>query len=89
MISELKKLGDKVIIKGSNAGSSLLLEWRGEMGEEELVKVADEAGVKMYPLSSYLIGSYLIMYPTFVMGFSSLNEDAIGEAVSILGEKWR
>ena len=89
MISELKKLGDKVIIKGSNAGSSLLLEWRGEMGEEELVKAADEAGVKMYPLSSYLIGSYLIMYPTFVMGFSSLNEDAIGEAVSILGEKWR
>ena len=89
MISELKTFKDKAVIKGSKAGSSLLLEWRGEMSEEELIKAASESHIKLYPLSSYLIGSYLIMYPTFVMGFTSLSEDAIGEAIDILREKWR
>lgn len=89
LIKELKSLGDNAVLRSINAGSSLLFEWRGEMGTEEIMSIAMDNGIKLYPLEDYTIGSYLIQYPTFVMGYLRLDADEIVDSVRKLGEALR
>ncbi|MCR4717323.1 MAG: PLP-dependent aminotransferase family protein [Lachnospiraceae bacterium] len=89
LIKALKQFGENAVINSTSTGSSLLLEWRGEMDSEALVKAAKEKGIKLYPLESYTIGSYLVQYPTFVMGYVKLDENEIAAAIKELVQIFR
>jgi len=84
--------GGKVRIHGQDAGLHLLLEFTGGETEAELVEKAAERGVKVFP------GSPLWMEglaeggqkppASILLGYGTLPDDKIGEAVALLREAW-
>lgn len=89
MLRELKKRKELVRLSGTNAGSYIVLEWLGLMGEEELLEEAKKLKVKLYPLRQYEIAPSFHMYPTFLMGFAQLSETEIEEAFQALFDVWK
>lgn len=80
--------GDKVRIHGQNAGLHLLLEFPGGETETELVEKAAEYGVKVYPGSALWMEGTQPPATTILMGYGTLPDDKIPEAVSLLREAW-
>jgi GntR family transcriptional regulator/MocR family aminotransferase len=89
LITALKQAGDKVRLSGINAGSYVVLEWEGEMSEEELLESANRQGIRLYPLSNYMITPCFRMYPTFLMGFAQMDTEELNGAITALYENWR
>ena len=50
---------------------------------------AARAGVKVYGLSSYVIGGRCVKEPTVVLGYSRLKEEEIKEGIRLLTDAWR
>ncbi len=77
------------LIGGEYAGIHILLTSRRGRSEEELIRLAGEAGVKVYGLSSFLI------HPasadgagTILLGYASLDEGQIRQGAEILCRCW-
>lgn len=80
--------GDTVRIHGQDAGLHLLLEFPDGRGETELVEKAAGHGVKVYPGSPLWIEGGAAPPTTILMGYGTLPEEKIGEAVALLREAW-
>ena len=89
LIACARQWKDLVMLSGTNAGSYVVLHWRGSMTEEELCKKAMEAGVKVYPVSRHYITPGFMMEPAFLMGFSKMSEEDIGEGIKRLQSVWQ
>lgn len=85
----LKNLQDRCVISGENAGVHLLLHFYNGISEEELIRRADEKGVKVYGLSEYFIEPQEKEQATILLGYANMNEEKIQEAVRILDEAWK
>lgn len=79
---------DGIVRKGYSAGLHLLIEFPDiPYTEQELEERAYEAGVKVYPLSSYFIeGS--TERPTLLLGYANLSEQEIKTGLQILKRVW-
>ena len=89
LLAALSPLGDGFQVSGEYAGLHLLLTHR-EMPERELVRLAEEAGVGVYGLSSYFIGE-----PekgegsrTVILGYASLTAEEIRRGAEGLVQAW-
>ena len=80
--------GETVRIHGQDAGLHLLLEFPGGGTEAELVEKAAERGVKVYPGSSLWIEGAPPPHATILLGYGTLPDDEIHEAVALLREAW-
>ena len=90
LIELIEPLKEQFEIRGDHAGIHILLTSKYNRSEQELISLAAEAGVKVYGLSSYFIHpEHNHRSATVVLGYASLNEDAIREGVGILTRCWK
>lgn len=81
IVNEFKKIKDLCIIEGENAGLHLLIRFVNGMSEEIIVNKFKEAKIKVYPLSQYYIDHNRSNSATILIGFGSLTEKEVKEAV--------
>ena len=89
LIGELKPLMDICSISGEHAGVHLLLSFRNKMTEEELIKRAAMADIRVYGLSDYRIKEKKEDKATILLGYANLSEEQIRSAVRLLITCWR
>lgn len=83
----LRGLGERLTVRGGEAGTHLLLSVQNGMSEAELVDSAARAGVGVTPLSAY----YMKGAPagkTVVAGYASLGCDELEQAAARLAKAW-
>lgn len=96
LLAALKDWEPGIRISGENAGVHLLLHFKDGRGEEELIRLAEQAGVRVYGLSGYYVGKgadrSMAEDPdaeaVILLGYANMNEEKIKEAVSLLGKAW-
>lgn len=89
LINELKSVKGNWSISGENAGVHILMKFHNGMDEEELICLAKEEKVKVYGLSQYCIPpSKTAEDPTIILGYGTLLEKDIKEAVKRLSRAW-
>ncbi len=89
LIEELKSHMDMCSISGEHAGVHLLLTFRDGRSEEELVKAAEAAGIRVYGMSAYRIRKTEKKEATILLGYANLTERQIREAVELLAQCWK
>jgi len=87
LIFSLKVFGDKVKIMGGNAGMHLMVKFKLEMSEEEVVSRAEKSGIKLVGLSKHRIGeSPESSEACILIGYGNISEDRIEEGIKILAK---
>lgn len=87
LISSLKVFGDKVKIMGGNAGMHLMVKYKLEMTEEEVVSRAEKSGIKLVGLSKHRIGENPESSEACILiGYGNISEDRIEEGIKILAK---
>ncbi len=79
---------DSVSVLGHSAGLHILLEIKTDHAEQELVEMAAQAGVRVYPISRNWIGCKVQTPPRIKVGFGGLTEEEIAEGIRLLSEVW-
>ena len=87
LLAEVKGMKSVRRILGERSGVHILLQMNGEMSEEERILRAEQAGVKVYPLSEYCIDQRRYE-PTVILGYATMTEEEIQKAAGILREVW-
>lgn len=82
-------LGSRFLVHGKNAGFHLVLESMAGHTEKELVCSAAEQGVQVWPLSAFWIRRERYSGNMVLLGFGGVDEAAIEEGVSRLGNAWQ
>ncbi|MEY8352712.1 PLP-dependent aminotransferase family protein [Lachnospiraceae bacterium 54-53] len=89
LVGGLRSFESQFLIRGEYAGLHLLLTDRMGRTEEELVKKAEKAGVRVYGMSGYFIHEEHNTYPpTVVLGFASLTAEEIKKGLGLLKQAW-
>ncbi|WP_286230500.1 PLP-dependent aminotransferase family protein [Neobacillus mesonae] len=89
LMSAIKKhLGDKVNVIGANSGLHIVLKVKKKIAEEELIRLAMNVGVKVYPLSIYYHESDESLDSRVLLGFGGLSESEIDTGIRLLKEAW-
>ncbi len=89
LVQSFTELGSAVEIRGADAGLHLLLIVRNGMSEQQLISAAMARGVRVYGLSRYyLTGDQPADSPTLLIGYASVSESAIRQAVHELHAAW-
>lgn len=88
LLAELKNVKGIHKILGERAGVHILLQLESGISEEERLETAKKAGIRVYPLSEYCIDKRK-QEPTLILGYATLTEDEIRDAVRILAKVWR
>lgn len=87
LISSLKVFGDKVKIMGGNAGMHLMIKFKLDMSEEEVVSRAEKSGIKLVGLSKHRIGENPESSEAYILiGYGNISEDRIEEGIKILAK---
>lgn len=87
LISSLKVFGDKVKIMGGNAGMHLMVKFKLDMTEEEVVSRAEKSGIKLVGLSKHRIGENPEGGEAYILiGYGNISEDRIEEGIKILAK---
>lgn len=90
LLNELGKLGKSIIINGENAGHHLALKLEGGLDEAEMVSLAAQNGVKVYPISPYFIKEVPEKYKsTVLIGYAELSEEKIIEGIARIRTAWK
>lgn len=83
------KAGSPVEVVGADAGLHLILRVNNGMDERQLVDTALSAGVRVYGLSKYYLDKeYLSKTPELLLGYATMGEEEITEALEILNRVW-
>ena len=90
LISSLRKMKEILEISGENAGVHLLLHFKTDDSEKDLIEKAAKQGVRVYGLSEYCVkdnedstGKAVIL-----LGYANMNEERIRAAVQLLCKAW-
>lgn len=90
LVSRLKPLlSEKCYITGEHAGVHLLLHFKDNRSEEELIALARDHQIKVYGLSEYDTEHCDKKQATILLGYANLSEEDIIEATEILCEIWK
>lgn len=76
-------------IRGEYAGIHILLTSRNGKREEDLIIQARQAGVQVYGLSGYLIGTASHRPATLLLGYANLTLEQIRSGVELLIQAWK
>lgn len=91
LLRGLKEMEEDFLITGEDAGLHLLLQSRSGQSEEQLVKAAREAGVRVYGLSEFCVGELPTDWnaDTVILGYASLSHEQLTEGVKRLKKAWK
>lgn len=87
----LRPFKNKFHISGENAGLHIILTSREKgISEEQLTNAAEDAGIKVYGMSNYLVEEKDVKgeYAKILLGYASLSEEEIRNALLILQKGW-
>lgn len=85
----LRRLENDFVIRGEYAGLHVLLTDKNNRAESELIRMAGQAGVKVYGLSSYYINPKQNYCPsTVILGYANLSEEEISWGTQLLASAW-
>ncbi|MGM8366393.1 PLP-dependent aminotransferase family protein [Virgibacillus sp. W0181] len=84
----LKPYKNKVDVIGEHSGLHIVLNVKNGMQEQELVQQAWKAGIKIHPLSSYLLEKESDPSPKMILGFAGIPETELETALELLLESW-
>ncbi len=88
LVDALGIFGDDLRLIGEAAGRHLTVQLRRD--EEELCRLAEEAGVKVYPISPYFIGEMPEKYGgKLLLGFGALTQAQMADGAARLYQAWR
>lgn len=87
-VVELLKPHPQLSMIGDHSGLHLVIEVQNGMSEPELVERALEAGIKVYPLSSFSLGGRAAGRPMIVLGFAGIPEEQLEPAFGTLLASW-
>lgn len=87
LVNALKQFGSRISIFGESAGLHLLVQYHGEKKKEELLLLAKNQGIRVYPLADYQLEEGQ-GEPIFILGFARLSEEEIEKGISILRDIW-
>ena len=93
LISSLRKMKEILEISGENAGVHLLLHFKTDDSEKDLIEKAAKQGVRVYGLSEYYVkdheaGEDSLRKAVILLGYANLNEEKIRAAVQLLCKAW-
>lgn len=88
LLMEAKKLKCVRQILGDRSGVHILLRMQPGISEMERIRQAEQAGVKVYPLSEYCIDRQEYE-PTILLGYATMSEQEIREAMGLLQQAWK
>ena len=91
LISAIKnhKIGNRIEIKNSDAGTFLIIEPQTACSADELIVEAHKSGVKLSYLKNALEQpNSLISSKSFVLGFGGLSEEDIHNGINLLLDTW-
>jgi Transcriptional regulators containing a DNA-binding HTH domain and an aminotransferase domain (MocR family) and their eukaryotic orthologs len=83
-----KEFGDKITILAKNAGLHIVVQVKWNMKEDELIKRAYKAGVKVYPTSVLWDCKKSHEHGAVMMGFGAIQIEHIPKAVKLLKKAW-
>ncbi len=90
LVSSLNALNIPIEILGADSGLHLSIEVKNQMNESELVEAAAKKGVTVYPLSRYYSTQVSkSSSPIILLGYATILESEIPQAVYLLGEAWK
>lgn len=87
LMSEIRKMRGVRQVLGDHSGVHILLQMDGHLTEQELIRRARQAGIKVYPLSEYCVNE-ADYPPTVILGYATLSEEEIREGVRLLAQAW-
>lgn len=87
-VEVLKKYDHFIEVIGDLSGFHVVLKVNGGLTEEELIKRAQRANLKVYPLSSYAIGKQTKNEPVIILGFAGIREAELPHAIEQLMICW-
>lgn len=89
LVNAIHDTGCDIKIIGADSGLHLLLQVSNNMTEEQLITSALQQGVKTYGISKYYFDiSYTKEPPKLLLGFATMTEKSIAEAVLLLKKAW-
>lgn len=90
LLDSLKGFRKKFKIQGDHAGSHILLCAKYDVKEQWLKEKAEEAGVKIYCLSDYVIesGEYEKLPATVIIGYTGMDVEDIEKGIAALKAAW-
>lgn len=89
LLSALKDWRGDFTVSGENAGVHLLLHFRDGRSEQDLIRLAEEKGIKVYGLSEYFVEGEKKRESVILLGYANMNEEKIKEAVELLKKAWK
>ena len=88
-VQALSVFGNQLQIFGEGAGLYLTVQLKNGLSEAEMCKKAEEAGVKVYPISPYFTGEVPKEHRSKVLlGFGALTTEQMQQGVDLLYKAW-
>lgn len=89
ILNALSPYSTKVSLSGENAGLHLLLTFKTQHTEAELIQLAASVNIKVYGLSGYYIHPPAgDAAPTLILGYATLTESQLQESLALLLPLW-
>lgn len=88
LMKQMKAFANIGTVSGEHAGVHVLLKFREEMTGTEAVRLAAQAGVRVYRMYDYFIRETDRKDDTVLIGYGTMKEEEIAEACSLLLEAW-
>lgn len=87
LMSEIRKMRGVRQVLGVIQEFTFCWQMDGHLTEQELIRRARQAGIKVYPLSEYCVNE-ADYPPTVILGYATLSEEEIREGVRLLAQAW-
>lgn len=89
LVKSIQELKCGMEVLGADAGLHLLLDVNNGMSEAQLIASAMQYGVKVYGISNYYIDKSIISKsPLVLIGYATIHESDIKNAVNLLHAAW-
>ncbi len=89
LIDTIKRImGDRVDILGKETGLHILLAVKISLSLEEIVLRAEQAGVKVIPVSNSFTDGTSIGYPLILLSYGGIPREHIEPAIKLLNKVW-
>lgn len=91
MLKYLKEMTDICTVSGEHAGVHLVLKLQNGLIETEAVRLAKNAGIKVYGLSDYIVSGERkeIFDDTILLGYATVEPEDIEKYLTVLKNIWQ
>lgn len=83
-----EQFADKIEITGHSAGLHLQILVKTKSDETELIKLAEDKGVRVYGFQEMWLNQSKPSYPSFSLGFAGVREEDLVKGILLLKEAW-